>query len=207
MDLTSEQVHWLYGAALSAFGLLLVLHVQGRIGGHWPEYAYGGALLLAGTGLLADRWLHGTGSPAGAGSESAQHLALGLGLVLCAGGEIGRVATRRMSRPWRAPLAVALAAAGLTFLLHAQHAAAVPMLMLVVQHRFIAATLFVLAAAVLLAPVGTVRLQGLAVPLLALLLGLQFLVYSEGSSLFGVPDEHRGTVQHKSSNPAQPTVF
>lgn len=199
MDLTSEQVHWLYGAALSAFGLLLVLHVQGRIGGRWPEFAYGGALLVAGAELVADRWLHGTGSssPAGAGSESAQHLALGIGLVLCAAGEIGRAATRRTGRPWRAPLAVALAAAGLTFLLHAQHAAAVPMLMLVVQHRFIAATLFVLAAGVLLAPAGSVRQQGLAVPLLALLLGLQFLAYSEGNSPFGVPAEHQGTVQHK----------
>ena len=36
MGLTSEQVHWGYGAALLVFGLLGLLRERNVLGGRWP---------------------------------------------------------------------------------------------------------------------------------------------------------------------------
>lgn len=189
MGMTSEQVHWLYGALLAAFSVPMLLHARGIITSRWPEFTIGAALLLFGLGLIFDPFLHGAAGPGDYAAETAQHLTLGIVLLLGSGFELFRAATRRQAFLWRAPLVLALLAASLTFLVHAQHEAAVSMLLLVTQHRFIAATLLVLAAAVLLAPVGDARMRGIALPLLTLLLGLELLVYTEGDSLFGVPAE------------------
>ena len=199
MGLTSEEVHWLYGALLSVFALMMLLHVRGFIVGRWPEYRVGGALLLFGLGLVFDSFLHGNRAPADYGAETAQHLLIGAILIVGAVLEIHRAAKGRDARVWRLPAVLALVAAGTSFVLHAQHEAAAPMLLLVTQHRFIAATLIVLALAVLLAPVGPARTQGLSAPLLTLLLGLELLVYSEGRSLLGVPDEkdHVGSAKDR----------
>lgn len=187
--MTSEQVHWLYGALLAAFSVPMLLHVRGIITSRWPEFTIGAALLLFGLGLIFDPFLHGSAGPSDYAAETAQHLTLGIVLLLGSGFELFRTATRRHTFLWRAPLVLALLAASLTFLVHAQHEAGVSMLLLVTQHRFIAATLLVLAAAVLLGPGGDASARGVALPLLTLLLGLELLVYTEGNSPFGVPAE------------------
>ena len=189
MGMTSEEEHWLYGALLASFALLMLLHVAGLVLGRWPEFTIGGALLLFGLALLFDPFLHGEARPENYASEAAQHLALGIVLVAGSTLELYRAARRREARIWRLPVLLALVVAGITFLIHAQHETDVPMLLLVTQHRMIGATLLALAAAVLFAPVGPARRQGVAAPLLTLLLGVQLLVYSEGRSPFGVPDE------------------
>lgn len=189
VGMTSEQVHWLYGALLAAFSVPMLLHARGVITSRWPEFTIGAALLLFGLGLIFDPFLHGAAGPGDYAAETAQHLTLGIVLLLGSGFELFRAATRRQTFLWRAPLVLALLAASLTFLVHAQHEAGVSMLLLVTQHRFIAATLLVLAAAVLLEPVGDARTRGIALPLLTLVLGLELLVYTEGDSLFGVPVE------------------
>lgn len=167
----------------------MLLHVRGIITSRWPEFIIGAALFLFGLGLIFDPFLHGAAGPGDYAAETAQHLTLGIVLLLGSGFELFRTATRRQTFLWRAPLVLALLAASLTFLVHAQHEAGVSMLLLVTQHRFIAATLLVLAAAVLLGPDGDARARGAAVPLLTLLLGLELLVYTEGNSPFGVPAE------------------
>lgn len=197
MEMTSEQVHWLYGAAITAFALMMLLHVQGIISGRWPELTIGGALLVFGLGLVFDPFLHGSALPGNYAGEMAQHLALGTVLIIGSLLELYRAATQRQGRLWRAPVVLALIIAALTFLLHAQHDADVPMLLLTTQHRIIAATLLVLAAALLFAPIGPARRQGAAAPLITLLLGLQLLVYTEGSSLFPLPGgDHLATAPH-----------
>lgn len=191
MGLTSEQVHWLYGAALGVFAVLMLLHAKGTVTRRWPEFLIGGALLVFGIGLIVDPYLHGAAAPGNYAEETAQHLTLGLVLVLGSAFELYRAARGYETRAWRLPIVLALLAAAATFILHAQHDANVSMLLLVTQHRFIAATLFVLAFAVLLAPVGNARAQGVAAPLLTLLLGLELLLYTEGDSWLGVPtDSH-----------------
>lgn len=186
MGLTSEQVHWLYGGALLVFAILALLRSRGTLAGRWPDFLIGIALFVVGVGLILDPLLHGGAAPANYGMETAQHLALGLLLVLASALELYRIATRRRAFAWRLPLVFALVAATLLFALHAQHDAEAPMLLLVTQHRVIAATLFVLALAVLIAPAEADRRHDPAIPLLMLLLGLEFLIYTEGRSLFGV---------------------
>ena len=190
MGLSSEQVHWLYGAVLALLALPMLLHARGVIKSRWPEFIIGAALLVFGVGLIFDPFLHGAAAPGDYAAETAQHLALGLLLTLGATLELFRTATRRKSPLWRLPVALTLTGASLTFLLHAQHEASVSMLLLLTEHRFIGVTLIVLALATLLAP-SDPQMRG-ATPLLTLLLGFELLVYTEGRSPFGVPDEgHR----------------
>ena len=189
MGLTSEQVHWIYGGALVGVALLMLLHVRGTITARWPEFMIGGLLLLFGAALVFDPFLHGAAAPANYAAETAQHLSLGLVLIVASALELYRAGKGHNGRLWRAPLAVALVFAGLTFLIHAQHDSAAPMVLLVTQHRIIAATLLVLAASTLLAPLAPARRQGTGAPLITLLLGLELMIYSEGRSLFGNPTE------------------
>ncbi|MDQ8757401.1 hypothetical protein RCO27_14315 [Sphingosinicella sp. LHD-64] len=188
MGLTSEQVHWLYGAALIFVAAVLLLRAGDIVRRPWPDFLVGGALLVFGLALVFDPWLHGEAAPGDYGAETAQHLLLGLALLVASALELYRAASGRQAFAWRLPLILALIGASLIFALHAQHDAAAPMVLLVTQHRFIAATLLVLALAVALAPTGGARLQNLATPLIVLLLGFQFLLYTEGNSLLGMPD-------------------
>ncbi|MFP5296989.1 MAG: hypothetical protein ACLGG3_06655, partial [Alphaproteobacteria bacterium] len=82
MGLTSEQVHWIYGGALVGVALLMLLHVRGTITARWPEFMIGGLLLLFGAALVFDPFLHGAAAPANYAAETAQHLSLGLVLIV-----------------------------------------------------------------------------------------------------------------------------
>lgn len=198
--MTSEQVHWVFGAALVALGLLLLLRGYGVVRGRWPDFLVPTALLAFGIALIFDPLIHGSAAPANYAAETAQHLMLGLLLVATAALELYRAAKQRDTWLWRLPLAGALVVTAFVFLAHAQHDAAAPMLLLVTQHRIIGATLLVLALSVLLPrPRSGAGGAGSAMPLLTLLLGLELLIYTEGTSIFGAPAEGAGhdAAQHQ----------
>ena len=195
MGLTSEQVHWIFGAVLIAVAMLLILRDTGRIAGHWIDYLL--PLLLAAFGLemLLDRLVHGDAAPANYAAETAQHFGLGMLLIGASAAEFVRTWRHGSGLLWRLPLAAALAIAAVTFWVHAQHDSAAPMILLLTQHRVIAATLAVAAVAVLLAgPEKRGPGQPPVVGFLMLLLGAQLLIYTEGNSLFGglAPAAHAG---------------
>lgn len=185
--LTSEQVHWIFGAALVAGAALLVLRATGRVQGRWVDFVVPTLLLLFGIELLIDPLVHGTAAPGNYSRETAQHFGLGGLLIATAAAELIRAFRRLDSFAWRLPLVIALLVSAGVFLFHAQHDADVPMLLLMTQHRVIGATLAVAALAVLLtSPTEADKARRpLAFPLLILVLGLEFLIYTEGNSLFG----------------------
>lgn len=188
MNLTSEQVHWIFGAVLIAATVLLILRDVGRLRGRWVDYLLPGLLGAFGVEMLIDPLIHGDAAPTNYVAETAQHFGLGLLLLGAAVAELIRTYRRAQGRVWRLPLTAALAIAAATFWFHAQHDAAAPMILLVTQHRMIAATLAVSAIAMLFEAQGPrERRQPPAVAYLMLLLGAQLLIYTEGRSLFGTP--------------------
>jgi len=109
-------------------------------------------------------------------------------LIAVAGAEGTRIWRGATGLAWRLPLAAALAIAAAAFWFHAQHDSSAPMILLITQHRMIAATLAVSAVAALADPFDAgKRRQPPALAYLALLLALQLLIYTEGGSLFGTP--------------------
>lgn len=187
MGLTSEQVHWIFGATMMAGATILILRAMGRIQGRWVDFLVPSLLGLFGVELLLDPLVHGIAAPGGYAKETAQHFALGGLLIAAAAAELVRVWRRENGFLWSLPLAGALLIAAGVFIFHAQHDSDVPMLLLMTQHRVIGATLMVAALAILLTSseeAGTAR-RSLAFPLLMLLLGAEFLIYTEGGSVFG----------------------
>jgi hypothetical protein len=184
MNLSSEQVHWLggVGVVLVATGLLLhdlkVLSARG-----WP-WLLPVFLVLYGIESFIDQWIHGSATPANYGAESAQHVVQGT--VMLAGGIVeGLVLLGVLKRRvWMLAAPVALAVLALVFLVHEQHAAAVPPLVIEVQHRAFALTLLLAAALRVLhvfeRPAVTALGRGWV--LLFLLFGLELLTYTEGGS-------------------------
>ena len=75
------------------------------------------------------------------------------------------------------------------------------MLLQVTRHRFIGATLLVMAIGGLLSSDKREGAPGPAPGLLTLLLGLELLLYTEGRSLIGLPHEGHGSM----AEPAPPT--
>ena len=198
MGLTSEQVHWIFGATLIATTVLLILRDVGRITGRWIDYLVPALLGAFGVETLLDPLVHGDAAPAAYAAETAQHFALGLLLLGAAAAEFVRTWRNGIGLLWRLPLAAALAIAAVTFWIHAQHDSRAPMILLITQHRMIAATLLVSAVASLIGfGDGQTSRQPPAIGFLMLLLGLQLLIYTEGNSLFGgtAPAEHMG--QHR----------
>ena len=189
MGLTSEEVHWIFGLVLMAAALLLLLQSLGRLRGRWVDYLIPALLALFGVELFIDPLVHGAAAPGGYAREMAQHFVLGALLVLAAAAELVRVFRKKEGMMWRLPLAGALLLSAGVFVFHAQHDANVPMLLLLTQHRMIGATLFVAALAVLLGPTANAdEKRSLALPLLMLLLGAEFAIYTEGGSLLGSAD-------------------
>ena len=189
MGLTSEEVHRIFGLVLMAAALLLLLRSLGRLRGRWVDYLVPALLALFGVELFIDPLVHGAAAPEGYAREMAQHFVLGALLVAAAAAELMRVFRKGEGLTWRLPLAVALLLSAGVFVFHAQHDANVPMLLLLTQHRMIGATLFVASLAVLLGPsVDADEKRSLAFPLLMLLLGAEFAIYTEGGSLLGSAD-------------------
>ena len=188
MNLTSEQVHWIFGGVLLAVTAVLILRDTGRIRARCLDYLVPGLLLAFGIEMLFDPLVHGTSAPANYSAETAQHFALGLLLIGAAAAEFARTWRRGEGFLWRLPLAAAAAIAAVAFWAHAQHDSSAPMILLVTQHRMIAVTLAVSAVAALFGfPEGRESRQPPALAFLMILLGLQLLVYTEGGSIFGTP--------------------
>lgn len=186
MNLTSEQVHWIFGAVLLATCAVLILRDVGRIRTPWVDYLVPGLLAAFGVEMLVDPLVHGSAGPANYGAETAQHFALGLLLIATCAAEFLRIRLRREGLAWRLPLAAALAVAAVAFWLHAQHDSNAPMILLITQHRMIAVTLAVSAVAALIGfPEAREVRTPPALAFLAVVLALELLVYTEGGSLFG----------------------
>ena len=188
MNLTSEQMHWIFGGALIVTTIVLILRDLGRIRGLSIDYLLPGLLAAFGLEMLFDPLVHGSAVPSNYSAETAQHFILGLLLIAAAAAEAVRTLRGGTGFAWRLPLASALAIAAAAFWFHAQHDSNAPMILLVTQHRMIAATLAVSAVAALVGlPDPREGRQPPALAFLALLLALQLLLYTEGGSLFGTP--------------------
>ena len=83
MGLTSEQVHWIFGAALVIGALLLLMRALGRVAGRWVDFIMPGLLGLFGVELLLDPLVHGIAGPGNYAKETAQHFVLG-GVLIAA---------------------------------------------------------------------------------------------------------------------------
>jgi hypothetical protein len=183
MGLTSEQVHWVLGGAISLIAVILLLRAAGVLRASWPRYFLPfGLLLLAGETFL-DPLIHGLGTPQHEAAETAQHFVMG-GLMAAVGlVELQRARDRLRSRFWGFLLPVGLLAVGILFLVHAQHDSAAPAILLIVQHRVMGATLVVAAAAKFLAELGQDKTRSFEAGWLVAMLvfGLELLLYTEAS--------------------------
>ncbi|MCX7587301.1 hypothetical protein [Phenylobacterium sp. 58.2.17] len=191
MGLTSEHVHWIFGAALIAVASLQIWRAHGKLTSRWLDFVVPLALVLFGLEMALDPLVHGAAKPGGYGAESAQHLVLGLILILGAAVEVVRVRKGLMTLAWRMPLILAVLIAAGLFAFHAQHDADAPMLLLMTQHRVIAATLLAAALALLISPLDgpDAGPRPVAFPLIILILGAQFLLYTEGRTIFSPADQ------------------
>lgn len=185
MNMTSEQVHWLFGAVLVGAAVLLMLRDSGRLHAGWLDYVTPGLLLLFGVELLVDPLVHGAAVPENYAAEAAQHFALGLLLIGSAVAEMVRLKRRSEGWLWRLPFAATLMIAAGVFALHAQHDSAVPMVLLMAQHRVIAATLATTSLVFLFASPRAGGPAPSAFAVLILLLGFELLLYTEGKTVFG----------------------
>lgn len=185
MTLTSEQVHWIYGALLAAGAVLLILREYRYLESTWLDYVTPALLLLFGVEMLMDPLVHGAAVPTNYAKETAQHFALGLMWIGTAGAEILRLKRKGEGWPWRLPLAAALMMASGILALHAQHDSSAPMALLMAQHRVIAATLALASFASLVLPPAAGARPPSAFAVLILLLAVELLLYTEGRSIFG----------------------
>ena len=192
--MTSEQVHWLVGGALAATAVILLWLETRPAPVTWGRFVIPGLLMAAGVMLVFDPLLHGAAAPENYGAETAQHI--GMGFVLLAIGvvELARALGRLTAPTWGLVLPVVLVGIGLLFVMHAQHDADVPMLLLVAQHRVVGVTLWLIAASLAIAELSP-RLRAqfrLAALVLLLLFGAEFLLYTEGNLLIGDIPAHGG---------------
>ena len=183
MDLTSEQVHRIGGAVIVVVVVLVLTHGTGVLRLRWIPYLVPLLLVAYGLESFLDTWIHGSAAPANYAAETTQHVIQGIA-VLAAGVVEGLLLYGTINhRLWGLALPVALAVIGVVFLVHAQQDAGVPPLVLAVQHRVFALTLFVtaLAKALALVPGDGTRVFSTAWLLPLLLFGLELMVYTEGS--------------------------
>ncbi len=184
MGFTTEQVHWIFGGIILITGLLLLSRKVFAATGRWLDYLI--PAVLAGLGILLalDPLVHGTAMPPDYGGQMMQHYILSGLLLVVAIIEFIRVGRAAHGFVWRLPLILLLVAAALLFAFHDQGHAGGAMLLVMTQHRVFAAT-FAVAALALYFEAEAERMKRLrsevAFPLLVALLGLEFIVYTEGS--------------------------
>jgi hypothetical protein len=187
MNLSSEQVHWIGGAAFTTVAVLLFLFHGGVLRIPWVPYLL--PLLLIGYGIesFLDPLVHGSAIPKNYAAETAQHRVQGSFMLLAGIVEWLRLRGRLQGRMWALPLPLALSVLGLVFIFHAQHEAMVPPLVLSLQHRFFALALWMAAAAKVFEDRTRHRasLAAGAWLLPLLVFGLAMLAYTEGGTLAG----------------------
>lgn len=193
MGLTSEQVHWILGGAVVAVTLVLLLQELEVMKARWSRHLLGLVTIAIGLELLIDRLVHGDAAPGDYEAETLQHV--GQGLLVAAVGviELLRANGRLRHRAWAFVFPIGVAVVALVFFFHAQHQAAGPAALLVVQHRIFGATLMVAAVAKALAELDDPRMRTFRVAWLvvALVTGLELLLYSEkGGHAASAPASH-----------------
>lgn len=186
--LTSEQVHWIYGAAFLAGSGVLLAEESGAF--HAPKLRYGVpvATMVAGGLLMIDPLLHGSAAPKNYGAETKQHLAMG-GLLLAIGAvDLAHTSGRLEHWTWGLVLPAGMVAAGARLFFHAQHGDPGQHALLTTQHRILGATVAIagVAKALSLVPdpdTDEARWPGFTTGwLLSLgLIGVELLLYTEGS--------------------------
>lgn len=192
MELTSEQVHWLAGGVVSGIALVLLWLETRPAPIVWARFVIPGVLLATGLMLVFDPLLHGAAAPENYGAETAQHIAMGVVLLVIGALELARALGRLRAAAWGFALPVVLVGIGLMFVMHAQHNAEVPMLLLIAQHRIVGVTLWLIALTLTLAELSP-RLRSafrVSALFLMLLFGVEFLLYTEGNLLFGSVPTH-----------------
>lgn len=137
MQLTSEQVHWLFGAVVSILALALMGLSLMRAKPRFGAYLAPSAFIFLGLVLVFDLWLHGDKAPADYEAEAAQHLTLGAFLVAIGIAELAPRLLGWHGLFWRMPIALALVVAGAVFLFHQQHATDAAMSLVAAQHRLL----------------------------------------------------------------------
>jgi ketosteroid isomerase-like protein/uncharacterized membrane protein HdeD (DUF308 family) len=189
MQLTSEEVHWLIGGAIVVASGVALLHESGMSKQGWLRFAIPLLLIVAALMLAFDPLLHGTAAPQNYAQETGQHLLMGIAFLFVAAVETLRALGRLAARGWGLVLPAGLVFAGIMFLRHAQHDTDVPMIVLMAQHRVHGATLLLAGLILAAAEFAVSRRQLLrtAALSLALLFGVQMLLYTEGRFLFGSP--------------------
>jgi hypothetical protein len=184
MNLSSEQVHWVGGVAVLIVAIGLLLHDLGVLSARGWRWLLPIFLVLYGLESFMDPWIHGTAAPANYGGESAQHIVQGTAML--GGGFVEGLVLLGVvkRRAWSLAVSAAFVVLAVVFLVHDQHAVAVPQLVLDVQHRVFALTLFLAAAvrAMLLFSRPAVNALGRGWLVLFLLFGLELLTYTEGGS-------------------------
>lgn len=77
MDLTSEQVHWIGGAAFVVVSLLMLVRASGLWRWQWIPWLLPALFVGYGLESVADVWIHGDAVPVNYAAETRQHLLQG----------------------------------------------------------------------------------------------------------------------------------
>jgi hypothetical protein len=207
MGLTSEQVHWIGGAAFTLVALLCVLHETRHIKAAWVPYLLPALMIAYGIESFLDGFVHGSALPGNYAQESGEHFVQGGAMLIGGLGEWLRLRGRLRHSAWALLVPGALAVVGAFFWMHAQHDTTIPPIVLHIQHRLFAVTLWLAALARLITTWAPARTAGLASAWLAFLLmfGLELLLYTEGGSVLaplrsGQPAAHHGGVAQTTPN-------
>lgn len=187
INLTSEQVHWIYGTLVSSISLGLIVAKVKQYPQKLSQLLIIGTIFLFSFCLLIDPLLHGDRLPGSYFQEMRQHNTLGLLLLGLGTVEFLRFkkVLNHVSLSLFLPLSVIVT--GIIFFFHAQHDSHVSMLLLMTQHRIYGVTLLVAGVTKLLAysRKPTIHASPFAVTWLVCLFifGLELLLYTEGSLL------------------------
>lgn len=187
MELTSEQVHWLGGAAFVIVIGLLLAHHAGALRHRWVPWLL--PTLLVGYGIESglDWWIHGDARPEHYLPQALQHVMQGSAVLLAGLVEGARLRGRLQAVGWGYVLPAALTIVGVAFWAHSQHGAQVDPTVMMVQHRGFAVAL-VTAALMRTLEIALLRRGVFEGAWLAplLIFGGLLLVYTESDSMTGM---------------------
>lgn len=183
MALTSEEFHWIFGGLVAALGIVLFGAELSPSRKASIRFALPVGLIAGGAMVAADPLFHGSASKANP-TETAQHIAFGVGMLLVGFIELQCARQRLTTVVWSLALPAFLVVVGIAFLRHAQHEAAAPPLVLIVQHRLHGIALIaagVTRAAAEIRGERATPIRG-AWLVAVVIFGVEFLVYTESDA-------------------------